>query len=78
MNNKARCGIAAGKRRGQGAYDRFKRLGCIRGRHGRARNAKRIGDQIVPLIKLARSTKFDFLAYLLAMALKESRRLSGH
>jgi hypothetical protein len=32
----------------------------------------------VPLIKLARSTKFDFLAYLLAMALKESRRLSGH
>jgi hypothetical protein len=40
--------------------------------------AKRIGDQIVPLIKLARSTKFDFLAYLLAMALKESRRLSGH
>ena len=40
--------------------------------------AKRIGDQIAPLIKLARSSKFDFLAYLLAMALKESRRLSGH
>jgi hypothetical protein len=40
--------------------------------------AKRIGDQIAPLIKLARSAKFDFLAYLLAMALKESRRLSGN
>jgi hypothetical protein len=40
--------------------------------------AKRIGDQIAPLIKLARSSKFDFLAYLLAMALKESRRLSGN
>jgi hypothetical protein len=40
--------------------------------------AKRIGDQIAQLIKLARSAKFDFLAYLLAMALKESRRLSGH
>jgi hypothetical protein len=40
--------------------------------------AKRIGDQIAPLIRLARSSKFDFLAYLLAMALKESRRLSGH
>jgi hypothetical protein len=40
--------------------------------------AKRIGDQIAPLIKLAPSAKFDFLAYLLAMALKESRRLSGH
>ena len=40
--------------------------------------AKRIGDQIAPLIKLARSSRFDFLAYLLAMALKESRRLSGH
>jgi hypothetical protein len=37
--------------------------------------AKRIGDQIAPLIRLARSSKFDFL---LAMALKESRRLSGH
>jgi len=40
--------------------------------------AKRIGDQIAPLIRLARSSKFDSLAYLLAMALKESRRLSGH
>ncbi|MBK5198761.1 MAG: hypothetical protein JJE37_10860 [Methyloceanibacter sp.] len=39
--------------------------------------AKRIADQIVPLIRLARAKGFDFLAYLLAMALKESRRLSG-
>jgi hypothetical protein len=40
--------------------------------------AKRIGDRIAPLIRLARSSKFDFLAYLLAMVLKESRRLSGN
>jgi hypothetical protein len=39
--------------------------------------AKRIADEIAPLIKLARSRGFNFLAYLLAMALKESRRLSG-
>ncbi len=39
--------------------------------------AKRIADQLAPLIKVARSAKFDFLAYLLAMALKETRRLSG-
>ncbi len=40
--------------------------------------AKRIADQISPLIRLARSSKFDFLAYLLAMALKESRRIAGN
>jgi hypothetical protein len=39
--------------------------------------AKRIADEVGPLIRLARSRRFDFLAYLLAMALKESRRLSG-
>ena len=39
--------------------------------------AKRIANQVAPLIRLARSNGFDFLAYLLAMALKESRRLSG-
>ena len=39
--------------------------------------AKRIADQIAHLIRLARAKGFDFLAYLLAMALKESRRLSG-
>jgi hypothetical protein len=39
--------------------------------------AKQIADEIAPLIRLARSRRFDFLAYLLAMALKESRRLSG-
>jgi hypothetical protein len=38
---------------------------------------KRIADQIAPLIPLVRAKGFDFLAYLLAMALKESRRLSG-
>jgi len=38
--------------------------------------AKRIAEQIVPLIRSARGSGFDFLAYLLAMALKESRRLS--
>jgi hypothetical protein len=39
--------------------------------------AKIIADQIAPLIRRARAKGFDFLAYLLAMALKESRRLSG-
>jgi hypothetical protein len=39
--------------------------------------AKSIADQISPLIRLARANGFDFLAYLLAMALKEARRLSG-
>jgi hypothetical protein len=38
--------------------------------------AKTIADQISPLLKRARAKGFDFLAYLLAMALKESRRLS--
>ena len=38
--------------------------------------AKTIADQIAPLLKRARVKGFDFLAYLLAMALKESRRLS--
>ena len=37
--------------------------------------AKGIADQIAPLVRRAKG--FDFLAYLLAMALKESRRLSG-
>ena len=38
--------------------------------------ARDIAEQIAPLIRRARSGGFDFLAYLLAMALKESRRLS--
>ena len=38
--------------------------------------AKTIADQIAPLLKRARAKGFDFLAYLLGMALKESRRLS--
>lgn len=77
MNNKARV-ITAGKRRGQGLMTDSGDSGASGGGTDAREMAKRIGDQIVPLIKLARSTKFDFLAYLLAMALKESRRLSGH
>jgi len=38
--------------------------------------AKDIADQVAPLLKRARAKGFDVLAYLLAMALKESRRLS--
>jgi hypothetical protein len=38
--------------------------------------AKQIADQIAPLMKVARSKRFDFLAYLLAMALREARRLA--
>ena len=40
---------------------------------GSGDSAKRIADEIGPLIRLARSRGFDFLAYLLAMALKEAR-----
>jgi hypothetical protein len=39
--------------------------------------AKQIADQIGAAMKVARSKRFDFLAYLLAMALRESRRLAG-
>lgn len=42
---------------------------------GSGDSAKRIADEIGPLIRLARG--FDFLAYLLAMALKEARWLAG-
>ena len=45
-------------------------------REGAREAAKSIADQIAPLLKRARAKGFDFLAYLLAMALKESRRLS--
>jgi hypothetical protein len=38
--------------------------------------AKDIADQVAPLVRRSRASGFDFLAYLLAMALKESRRLS--
>jgi ADP-heptose:LPS heptosyltransferase len=38
--------------------------------------AKQIADQIAPMMRVARSKRFDFLAYLLAMALREARRLS--
>lgn len=51
--------------------------GSDRSREGAREAAKVIADQIAPLIRRARAKGFDFLAYLLAMALKESRRLSG-
>jgi hypothetical protein len=38
--------------------------------------AARIADQIAPLVRQTRSKGFDFLAYLLGMALKEARRLA--
>ena len=38
--------------------------------------AKQIAEQVAPLIRRARACGFDFLAYLLAMAFNESRRLS--
>lgn len=38
--------------------------------------AKQMADAIAPLVKQARTNGFDFLAYLLAMALKEARRVS--
>jgi hypothetical protein len=38
--------------------------------------AFRIAEQVAVLLREARSTKFDFLAYLLGMALKEARRLA--
>jgi hypothetical protein len=38
--------------------------------------ACRIADEIAPLLRDAHAAKFEFLTYLLGMALKESRRLS--
>jgi hypothetical protein len=38
--------------------------------------AQRIADQLAPMVRLTRAKGFDFLAYLLGMALKELRRLS--
>ena len=77
MNNKARA-VSPPEALGQGAMTDSSDSGASGGGPDARETAKRIGDQIVPLIKLARSARFDFLAYLLAMALKESRRLSGH
>jgi len=45
-------------------------------REGAREAARTMADQIAPLLKRARAKGFDFLAYLLAIALKESRRLS--
>jgi hypothetical protein len=44
--------------------------------NGEREAAKQIADQIASLMPVARAKGFDFLAYLLGMALKESRRLS--
>jgi hypothetical protein len=38
--------------------------------------AERLAQEIAPMVKQARLAGFDFLAYLLGMALKESRRLA--
>jgi hypothetical protein len=38
--------------------------------------AERLAQEIAPMVKQARSAGFDFLAYLLGMALKEARRLA--
>lgn len=38
--------------------------------------ARCIAEQVAPLVREARAKGYDFLAYLLGMALKESRRLS--
>ncbi len=39
--------------------------------------ALRIAEQAAALLREARAAKFDFLAYLLGMALKEARRLAA-
>ena len=39
--------------------------------NGAPETAKHIAEQIAPLIRRARAQGFDFLAYLLAMALKD-------
>src|ERR1700745_370577 len=63
-----------------GRGDMAKKVGSDQpgGEEGSGDSAKRIADEIGPLIRLARSRGFDFLAYLLAMALKEAWRLAGH
>jgi hypothetical protein len=38
--------------------------------------ANRLAAEIAPMVRLARAGGFEFLAYLLGMALKESRRIS--
>lgn len=47
-----------------------------RAREAPQETASRIAGQIAPLLRDARAAEFEFLAYLLGMALKESRRLS--
>jgi hypothetical protein len=47
-----------------------------RGNEDSQESAQRIADELSPLLRRARASGFDFLAYLLGMALKEARRLS--
>jgi hypothetical protein len=62
-----------------GSGDMAKKVGSDQpgAEEGSGDSAKRIADDSGPLIRLARSRGVDFLAYLLAMALKEARRLAG-
>ena len=39
--------------------------------------ASRIADLLAPLVRQARDQRFNFLAYLLGMALKEARKLAA-
>ena len=78
MNDKVRVGLGQPEGAGGGRAMTDPGDSGVSGGGGDARaTARRIADQIAPLMRLARAAKFDFLAYLLAMALKESRRLSG-
>jgi hypothetical protein len=46
------------------------------GADDRRKVAGHVADQIVPLIRRAQASGLGFLAYLLAMALEEARRVS--
>ncbi|HXG78638.1 MAG TPA: hypothetical protein VNJ31_04765 [Methyloceanibacter sp.] len=45
---------------------------------GSQQAACKLAEEIAPLVRQARASGHDFLAYLLAMALNEARRLAGH
>jgi len=50
--------------------------GAVRPGDVSRQTALRIAEQVASLLHEARSAKFEFLAYLLGMALKEARRLA--
>jgi len=64
VNDKVRVRRGRLKRRGQGSMTDSNDSGASGGGADARETAKRIGDQIVPLLRLARATRFDFLAYL--------------